>query len=80
MVASCEVVLLDASVVVDARLPHEIVVAGGAPVGSAMAAAPLLPGARDLLERSRDLGVVLGEGVVRPSRCGGRAPAAPCCR
>jgi hypothetical protein len=63
-VASCEVVLLDASVGADAGTAGEIVVAGGLPVGNAVAEAPLLSGPRDLLERSRDLGVVLGEGVA----------------
>jgi hypothetical protein len=64
MVASCEVVVLDASVGADAGSPDEIVGGGGAPAGNAMVAAPLLSGPRDLLERSRSLGVVLGEGVA----------------
>jgi len=64
MVASCEVVLLDASVGADAATPDEIVEADGAQVRNPMVAAPLLSGPRDLLQRSRELGVVLGEGVV----------------
>ena len=57
--ASCEVLLVDGSAGADAPLPDGVVDAAGAPV-----AAPLLSGPRELLERSRELGLVLGEGVT----------------
>ena len=63
-VAACKVVVLDRSAVAGRGSPDEIVGAGSAPVGDATVAAPLLSGPRDLLEPSRSLGVVLGEGVA----------------
>lgn len=62
-VASCEVVLLDASAGADAASPGSVV-GGGALAGGEVVAAPLLSSARDVLERSRQIGVVLGEGVA----------------
>jgi len=64
LVASCEVVLLEGSFDAEVGAPDDTVVAGGASVGNAMATAPLLSGPRELLERSRQLTVVLGKGVA----------------